>query len=681
MTVRFVSYRELSVWCVEVCVDCDRDLDEETMEEEIEALVVGQSPDAELFTLEIGVKDLRRVLMTEDEDKNRIEDDARARTGKVYATYVIFGMRVRSEPFHLFPDKDDDAAVNFGPMRDGFLLKTTFEDLRKFLASSAPIYVEIFPHTSFDQKDAEATNEDRISVAAGVVPIGYALSFNMSEYARAREKKRRHDDNSESDERTAFHGEIRVDMTKKLYEEVSTPIAEIDISAAIRYGGPSMKPVTTLKHALVSVAATPSERHDDDVRDAPRLFSETNAADIASKALERVARAVATEDDEDIRSPVRREPRSSPPLETSSPKRVKTVTLPPPKDLIDRLVREKLAGAKKELRRAAEKRERAFLERDKEREHSLNAMSAKYAKLEEELRHALREVEKRERAIAADRTRARAMFERKMNDIKAKERQLNDLDEQRKEMERERMQEFVRRQKSVEAQRAAAEKRLAELEIEYAEYRKEQRRTPEAELKAIAIEAQNEVKHLMAQLEEERKGHAECRRQVTQLAAELRRRNRADALRRHEEQRKLRIQYAAREQQLALTSDKRRLAEIRQDLNRLRASTTSDRSNFYASSSTRRPYASSWRDADAKGGRSTDRTQGQPTDTMVARNDENHVQDMSSSRSHEKKTRDEVSRLRSQRSQLLQTVGYGKDHPLIKQLDAAIMNAEKARGK
>ena len=106
----------------------------------------------------------------------------------------------------------------------------------------------------------------------------------------------------------------------------------------------------------------------------------------------------------------------------------------------------------------------------------LSQASEKYENLEKELRRALEEVERRERALRNERSVLMSEVKEKMDALKAEERRLGMDVEQRKQLERDRVQDFVQRLRNAEAQRVAAEKRLVEIECEFAEFRREVRR-------------------------------------------------------------------------------------------------------------------------------------------------------------------------------------------------------------
>ena len=220
----------------------------------------------------------------------------------------------------------------------------------------------------------------------------------------------------------------------------------------------------------------------------------------------------------------------------------------------------------------------------------LSQASEKYENLEKELRRALEEVERRERALRNERSVLMSEVKEKMDALKAEERRLGMDVEQRKQLERDRVQDFVQRLRNAEAQRVAAEKRLVEIECEFAEFRREVcrlvvdsftftptleqqvRSTPMAEIKTDLVECRAELSRVSKDLEIERREHVETKRNLMRLAAELKRREKSERRRREREARQLRLQYAAREQKLILDSDRKRLTGIRRDLQRLRMS-------------------------------------------------------------------------------------------------------------
>ena len=184
------------------------------------------------------------------------------------------------------------------------------------------------------------------------------------------------------------------------------------------------------------------------------------------------------------------------------------------------------------------------------------------------------------------------------------------------------------------------------------------RSTPMAEIKTDLVECRAELSRVSKDLEIERREHVETKRNLMRLAAELKRREKNERRRREREARQLRLQYAAREQKLILDSDRKRLTGIRRDLQRLRMSKTMG--------------STSWRAPE---------NQDESVDALL---DNNSASTSGSPRSHDFGEEDKVSeleRLERQRSRLLQTVGYGKDHPLVKRLTEAIESEKSLLSK
>eukprot|EP00939_MAST-03C_sp_MAST-3C-sp1_P004174 g4174.t1 len=217
-------------------------------EEEDRALVIGHSEKAKMYVLDIGFDQLFPITTSSPELLQTFK-------GKIlYATYVIFGIRVRSEPFVLVENDQEEEEESVGPfsqMRDCFLLKSTANDLQRFFASSAPLYVELF-ETEEEEEEEEILGErggdppprsSIINVGAGAVPLGYELAFHMAANERARgggemmmqkvteeeEEEGAEEENSES------VAEIEVRLRQKIFAFGDrTPIAELHVTASVR---------------------------------------------------------------------------------------------------------------------------------------------------------------------------------------------------------------------------------------------------------------------------------------------------------------------------------------------------------------------------------------------------------------------------------------------------------------
>ena len=588
-----------------------RDKDEE---EEEGALVIGHSKNASLHTFEVHLASFKTLPAF---NKERSERSLGTSTCIVFSyiitssyvlsygtyvhtnththiitvlSYVLFGMRVFSEPFTL-------SRSDFKEMRDSFLIKSTKDDLLKFFKTSAPVYLEIFPESDMKKKE---------SVAAGAVPVGYKLAHVMG--------------SSESD----VVGEIEITVARqKLFDQDCAPIAEISVLASVRSEQGTL--IIKKKKVEDSLEPVPSSSL------SPPIVAEKNTTTSSSPQVSKSGHTVQslTQWEERIRAKERE---------------------------LDRELNERLTKERQSLRRIAAKRATALDLRDKERAAILAQASEKYDNLEKELRHALEEVERRERALRNERSVMMSEVKEKMDALKAEERRLGMDVEQRKQLQRDRVQDFVQRLRNAEAQRVAAEKRLVEIECEFAEFRRETRSTPLAEIKTDLVECRAELSRVTKDLEIERREHVETKRNLMRLAAELKRREKNERQRRESEAKQLRLQYAAREQKLILDTDRRRLMGIRRDLQRLRMS----KSGSNTMSSTIRQQ------------HSVPENEDESVDALL---DNGSAVSSSSPKSHEHAVEEKLSeleRLERQRSRLLQTVGYGKDHPLVKRLTEAI---------
>ena len=197
---------------------------------------------------------------------------------------------------------------------------------------------------------------------------------------------------------------------------------------------------------------------------------------------------------------------------------------------------------------------------------------------------------------------------------------------------------------------------MVEIECEFSEFRREVRSTPMAEIKTDLVECRAELSRVTKDLEIERREHVETKRNLMRLAAELKRREKSERKRREREARQLRLQYAAREQKLILDSDRKRLTGIRRDLQRLRMSGGGSSSSMRSTTNWKAPENED-ESVDALLDNNSALT-GSPRSRGESGGEEEKISDLA--------------RLERQRSRLLQTVGYGKDHPLVMRLTDAI---------
>lgn len=215
--------------------------------------------------------------------------------------------------------------------------------------------------------------------------------------------------------------------------------------------------------------------------------------------------------------------------------------------------------------------------REEERSGVLKAAQAEYQKLEHQLRVTLAEVETRERKLAV----AEAALERDQRML----REDNEL--LRKRLQAEQSHSVSLAQKQVEAleKRVAelqnhlqgAEKRALQLEEDFAEYRRQQRKVPEAKLREEISSLRGQV----AELERVKQAETHTRQQVEanveKMKAQLEKmaklvqvEKKKNETRVVEELEQLRLKYIAREERYVLDGDREELKAIKKQLEDLR---------------------------------------------------------------------------------------------------------------
>ena len=216
-------------------------------------------------------------------------------------------------------------------------------------------------------------------------------------------------------------GEIEITVARqKLFDQDCTPIAEISVLASVRSEQGNLRTISTSPKKKETT--TPPKTITPSLPQPPQ----TSTSGHTVKSL--------TQWEERIRAKERELDRTYTPsltvIETHS-RHESTGTL-----------NERLTKERQSIRRIASKRAAALDARDKERAMILSQASEKYENLEKELRRALEEVERRERALRNERSVLMSEVKEKMDALKAESDVCMDV-EQRKQLERDRVQDFV----------------------------------------------------------------------------------------------------------------------------------------------------------------------------------------------------------------------------------------------
>lgn len=222
--------------------------------------------------------------------------------------------------------------------------------------------------------------------------------------------------------------------------------------------------------------------------------------------------------------------------------------------------------------------EREWARREEERAELLRIALREYETLELKLRNALAEVETRERRL----TIAEAALEREQrehrDEVDSLRRKLTSEQSYTVALASQQRDALDQRVRQLEAQLAKAEERTREVEHDYTEYRKQQRKVPEARLREEIAALRGNVAEIERQkLAEERAKH-EAIDAASRLRMQLEQANKQvlEERKKHEthvveELEKLRLKYVAREEKYVLDGDREELRAIKRQLDELRS--------------------------------------------------------------------------------------------------------------
>lgn len=221
--------------------------------------------------------------------------------------------------------------------------------------------------------------------------------------------------------------------------------------------------------------------------------------------------------------------------------------------------------------------EEEWARREEERSTLLRSTQGEYQRLEQTLRTSLVEMEKRERKLAES--------ERNLQREQQTQREENELARKRMQSEHAHAMSLVQKQIEVHERQAKlldeqvrdAEARAKQLETDFAEYRRQQRKVPEARL----LEEIASLKGGMMELERQKMAQEKAREaaevQIEKLNAQVDKMTRLLHAEKHknevraiEEVEKLRVKYLAREEKYILDGDREELRAIKKQLEMLR---------------------------------------------------------------------------------------------------------------
>ena len=231
-----------------------------------------------------------------------------------------------------------------------------------------------------------------------------------------------------------------------------------------------------------------------------------------------------------------------------------------------------------------EKEKKRMLELEHEwarREHARVQMTksaeSQYRVLQEKLARALRDVEKRERAVEVLESDVKRAAERKMADLQTVHRRMREECDHQISLQRDKRIGLEAKVKAVQETLSKTSSRLRQVEEEYANYRESIRKAPEAKLHQEIARLMGENAALQVRVERERaERDAEARAksilkaQLFSVAKELQRLQRADSRQAERALENLRLEYMAREEKYILDGDRDELKSIKSDLEELR---------------------------------------------------------------------------------------------------------------
>lgn len=221
--------------------------------------------------------------------------------------------------------------------------------------------------------------------------------------------------------------------------------------------------------------------------------------------------------------------------------------------------------------------EEEWARREEERSTLLRSTQGEYQRLEQTLRTSLVEMEKRERKLTES--------ERNLQREQQTQREENELARKRMQSEHAHAMSLVQKQVEVHERRAKlldeqvrdAEARAKQLETDFAEYRRQQRKVPEARLLEEIASLKGGMMELERQKMAQEKAREAAETQIEKLNAQVNKMTRLLHAEKHknearavEEVEKLRVKYLAREEKYILDGDREELRAIKKQLETLR---------------------------------------------------------------------------------------------------------------
>ena len=325
------------------------------------------------------------------------------------------------------------------------------------------------------------------------------------------------------------------------------------------------------------------------------------------------------------------------------------------------------------MRRKEEERmnelEEAWCHREEERVASIASMTKSYTNVETQLRQKLDVVENRERALHLKELEMNRRQEVQAGELRIQQRRLEEELQHKISIEKRKSEELTSRVKSLVKGRDAAESRARRVESDFAQYRQDQRSTPEAVLHARVSELTTKVTELRMsnemekqKSEVERAAKMECQAQLGRLVRELQAVRREQRMVQERNMESLRLQYVAREERYVLDGDQQELRSIKNELDELRRAAVQESGGGSSGGSGGGGVGGL-----SFGGRA-------PTPSRAAA--------VASASPAASTTNAFVTlqRLEKERRDLLDTGAYDCEHPIVKSLDTRIRQTAQSSG-
>lgn len=305
-----------------------------------------------------------------------------------------------------------------------------------------------------------------------------------------------------------------------------------------------------------------------------------------------------------------------------------------------------------------EELEKQWKEREVERLKIVKTSQLEYQKLESKLRHALADVESRERKLVLAEAQMKREASSKMEELQVLQRRIRTESTHNITMAERKADAMADRVKYLEDRFERSERYSKKLEEDYENYRAAQRQTPEAALKDEIAQYKGKVMELERRLEDEKRERRILNESKEKLAKQQQKLIRVLVSERKKKEKKaqdevesLRLKYKAREEKFVLDGDRHELLSIRKELEQLRdAKMTQSIRQF---------------DFVAKEPEQEEPQQDIGPASPIVATDPIHM----ASR--------EVSRLKQERKELLATQAYDENHFIIQEIDRRLHIAEE----